>query len=380
MKFIKLAIPLFSALVCTHGQATAGLVLGSELNNFSIFSGTYMSGGDAAKVYGNVLASTYGSTGANSTIFGNFQSGNVGTAGAHATIFGNFQSFLDGTAGANATVNGNFQAGTTGTTGANATVNGNFLSGGAGTTGANSTVTGSFKAGGVNAQGAGATIGGTVGIPTLADTTTMQNAMTSEMALVKSQVVAAKSAMTSMGTGTALAATMTVDSTFYAGVYSAASWSTTAGTTLYLDGQNKADQTWIFNIMDILSTGASTKIELINAGAGSHVFWNTGGYASLGASSTFLGDIFATDYISVGADAYQKNLLGSACGGLFSATSYVSVGAGAQIGSGGCSAFTSVTSSVPEPETYSLLLAGLALLTIFKRRHTAKAASASWNA
>ncbi len=374
MKFIKLAIPLLSALVCTHGQATAGVVLGSELNNFSIFSGTYVSTGDGAKAYGNVLASTYGTTGANSTIFGNFQSGDVGTAGAYAKVFGNFQSFLDGTTGANSTINGNFQAGTTGTTGANATINGNFLSGAAGTTGANSIITGSFNAGGVVAQGAGATIGGPVGVPTMADTTSMQSAMTSKMALVKGQVVAAQSAMTSMGTGTALAATMTVDTIFNAGVYSAASWSTTAGTTLTLDGQNQADQTWIFNITDILSTGASTKIELINAGANSHVFWNTGGYASLGASSTFLGDIFATTYISVGADAYQKNLLGSACGGLFSATSYVSVGAGAQIGSGGCSASASITSSVPEPETYSLLLAGLALLTVFKRRHAAKSA------
>ena len=91
MKFIKLAIPLLSALVCTHGQATAGVVLGSELNNFSIFSGTYVSTGDGAKAYGNVLASTYGTTGANSTIFGNFQSGDVGTAGAYAKVFGNFR-------------------------------------------------------------------------------------------------------------------------------------------------------------------------------------------------------------------------------------------------------------------------------------------------
>jgi hypothetical protein len=373
MKFIKLAIPFISALVCTHGHAIAGVVLGSELSNFSIFSGTYVSTGDGATVYGNLLASTYGTTGANSTIFGNFQSGDVGTAGAYATVFGNFQSFLDGTTGANSTINGNFQAGSTGTTGANAIINGNFLSGGAGTTGANSIITGSLKAGGVVTQGEGATAG-SVGIPTLADTTILQNAMTSKMALVKGQVVAAQSALTSMGTGTALAATITVDTIFNAGVYSAASWSTTAGTTLFLDGQNQADQTWIFNITDSLSTGASTKIELINSGANSHVFWNTGGYASLGASSTFIGDIFATTYISVGADAYQKNLLDSACGGLFSATSYVSVGAGAQIGSGGCAASTSITSSVPEPETYSLLLAGLALVTVFKRRHTAKTA------
>ena len=309
-------------------------MLGSELISYSVLSGTYVSTGDSAMIYGNVLASTYGTTGANSIIYGNFQSGTIATAGAKAFIKGNFQAILDGTTGANSTVMGNFQTGTTGTTGAG------------------STIDGSFKAGGAVSFGATSHIIGAIGAATLVETATMSNAMKSSLALAKGQINTAKAELNKMGAGTLLAATMTVNTTLYAGVYSAASLSTTAGTTLYLDGQNKANQSWVFNITDILATGASTNMVLINAGVGSSVVWNTGGYASLGASSTFLGTILATDYISVGADVDFKNLANSACGGLYSATSYVSIGAGARIGSEGC--IPRPTSAiVPESASYA---------------------------
>jgi len=49
--------------------------------------------------------------------------------------------------------------------------------------------------------------------------------------------ITAKSSLTVMGLGIALAPIMTIDTTLFAGVYIAASWSTTAGTTLMLEGQ-----------------------------------------------------------------------------------------------------------------------------------------------
>ena len=172
-----------------------------------------------------------------------------------------------------------------------------------------------------------------------------------------------------MGSGTGLDPTMTSSTTLDAGVYSAASLSTTAGTTLYLDGHNLANQTWLFNITSILATGANTNIQLIHAGANAQVFWNTGGYVNLGAGSTFLGTILATDYISVGAHAYLKLLDDASCSSLFSLTSYVEIGAGAQVGSNGCSAPTNVVASpVPEPQTYALMLLGLGAIGLLSAR------------
>jgi hypothetical protein len=55
---------------------------------------------------------------------------------------------------------------------------------------------------------------------------------------------------------------MTVDTTLFAGVYSAASWFTTAGTTLTLDGQGQNDAMWLFNIEDILAFGGVSTVEL----------------------------------------------------------------------------------------------------------------------
>ncbi len=372
MKPMGLTVPLLAALLCLPVQATAASFFGSDLLNFSILSNTYVSTGDSATVYGNVLADTYGTTGANSRVFGNFQSGTVGTTGASAWIQGNFQSLLAGTIGAGSVLDGNFQSGLAGTTGAGSIIKGSFLSGGAGSTGAASSIYGDFSAGGAIEQGIGSSITGSMG--GTADTTAMTSAMRSSLASTKSQLDATKTALSGMGAGTGLAATMTVDTTFNAGVYSAASWSTTAGTTLTLDGQGKDDQTWVFNITDILATGAGTRIKLVNAGANAHVFWNTGGYASLGADSSFLGTVLATDYISVGANANLANLLGSACGGLFSSTSYVSVGAGAKVGSGGCASVTSIPTPVPEPESYAMLLAGLGLMGAIVRRRSPKSA------
>jgi hypothetical protein len=374
MKSIGFAIPVLAALVSAPALAATPKVLGTDLRSFSVLADTYVSTGDSATVYGNVLSGTYGTTGANSNIYGNFQTNTVATTGANALVKGNLQSTLAGTLGADSTVTGDFQTGAVGTMGAGALVNGNYVTGLAGTVGANAQVVGNFDVGGVRALGASATIGGTRGTTSLATTTDLTQALAGSLASAKTQLDAEKVTLSAMGTGTALAATMPTSTTFNAGVYSAASWTTTASTTLYLDGQNKANQTWVFNITDILSTGASSKIELINAGANSQIFWNTGGYASLGADSTFLGTVLATTYISVGANAVVSNLAGSACGGLFSSTSYVSIGAGARVGSGGCSAIASITSAVPESQSYAMLLAGLGLIGTITRRRSKKAA------
>lgn len=123
----------------------------------------------------------------------------------------------------------------------------------------------------------------------------------------------------------------------------------------------------VFNFADYLTTGASTKIVLINGGANDSTVWNTGSYASLGANASFFGTALASSYVSVGAETNVAGI-GASCGGLFSALSYVSAGAGAVIG--GVGGARPVVTGVPEPETYALMLSGLGLIGFVAKRRS----------
>ncbi|MGK5011763.1 ice-binding family protein [Janthinobacterium sp. MDB2-8] len=346
MKLPPATLALLVTLACTAAQARAeGVPLfGQSLDSASVF------------------AQTYATTGANSSVTGDIVSGDVATMGAASLLSGNLLSLGAATIGANAVVRGNMLSGGAATVGANASVTGKVEALGAVTLSASSTT-----------QGAGTLSA----LPLLAaiPTNVQSNAQ---------QVGAAQAALKNMGQGTALGTTMTLDTTLYPGVFTAANLSTTAGITLTLDGQNRRNQSWVFNIDDYLVTGAATKIVLINADASNSVIWNSGGYTSLGASGEFIGTVLAKDYVSVGAGTSVTGV-GSACGGIFSATSYVSTGDGARIGGNGCSGTgsgfdivdgTAVRSidipAVPEPSTYAMLVAGLALLGLMRQRKQAR--------
>jgi hypothetical protein len=126
----------------------------------------------------------------------------------------------------------------------------------------------------------------------------LPNVQSEGLSISKSQTT-----LTQIGSGKALSTTMTTDTTLYAGMYSVANLSKTAGTVIKSDGQNKPDQVWIFNIQDYLFTGASTNMLLINGDSGDRIIWNRGDYKSLGVSSRFTGTIFEHTYVSVGANA-----------------------------------------------------------------------------
>jgi hypothetical protein len=118
-------------------------------------------------------------------------------------------------------------------------------------------------------------------------------------------------------------------------VYNANSLTTSAGITLTLEGN---DIDWLFNITDMMTLGANTKIVLANGTTGSSVTWNLGGYASLGAGAEMIGTILASGYVTTGVDSKVTAANESSdtdtqsyCGGLFSATSYVTLGASATV-------------------------------------------------
>jgi hypothetical protein len=104
-------------------------------------------------------------------------------------------------------------------------------------------------------------------------------------------------------------------------VYNLASLTTGADVTLTLT----CGLDYVFNIADMLSLGAGSKIEMsdINGEAcftSNSVTWNLGGYASAGEDTVMIGDVLANGYISTGVNSTMN-------GKLHSETSYVTIGA-----------------------------------------------------
>jgi hypothetical protein len=73
--------------------------------------------------------------------------------------------------------------------------------------------------------------------------------------------------------------------------------------TLLLDAQGDRDAIWIFRIADTLTTAPDSAVRVINGGYDGKVFWQVGGSASLGARTTFVGNILAAVNISMDTGA-----------------------------------------------------------------------------
>ena len=394
MKHTKSALFLLTALAYAPVQVFATPLvnpyLGSDLAKLTVFAHTYTSTGAYSTVWGSTSSGDVATIGANAKVSGdmssvnasnvggdlakgawvggNLNSGGVTTTGDTAVVDGNIKSSGAATIGANAKVIGNLDAGGVTTTGDSAKVGGSIQSGGATTIGAHSKVTGNVASMGLLTISDN---GGSVGSSSSLSSTPVDSIWKDTLASAETKdakmTADTQAYLTAFGLGTALSTTMTTDTTLHAGVYSAANLSTTASTTLTLDGQGLDNQTWIFNITDYLVTGASSTVKLINAGVGSSVFWNTGGYASLGASSLFQGNIFAKTYISVGASTVVTGV-GKSCGGIYSATSYISTGDSSVVGAIGCTASEITTAAAPEPAILPLVLTGLAYIGFTSRR------------
>jgi hypothetical protein len=425
-KKTKLAVSLAVALALGSLEANAGIILGADLAELTVFSNTYTSTGANSIVHGSMLGGDVTSTGANAivngdvtsvgaanigagvaavtgvtaaaydpygtgTVDGNVISGGVLTIGG-ATGLGPIGPRISGsvistgasTVGAFSEVGGDMLSGGVATTGANSLVKGNVLSTGAASTGDNGDVQGNLSSGGIATIGANSDVTGSVygssivqsasattGSTSLTATAPDLSAVRTDVSTEANQVTAAQTELFNMGSGTNLAATIGT-TTLIAGIYSAASLSTTAGTTLTLQGDGSANQSWVFNIADILAFGGTTNVVMNNVGANASVYWNSyNGYITSGDGADVVGTLLAKTYVAVGANATVSDI-GTSCGAVYSATSYVSSGDSSIIGGNGCAAVSTIppVTSVPEPESFGMLLAALALFG-FKRSRKA---------
>ncbi|MDI5912948.1 ice-binding family protein [Streptomyces sp. 12257] len=85
--------------------------------------------------------------------------------------------------------------------------------------------------------------------------------------------------------------------TLVPGVYTASSGLGLTG-TLTLDAQDNPDAVWVFQVGSTLTTASASEVSLINGASPCNVFWKIGSSATLGTSSTFVGNILALTSIS----------------------------------------------------------------------------------
>lgn len=174
------------------------------------------------------------------------------------------------------------------------------------------------------------------------------------------------------------------------GVYTVLAGISNLTGTLTLDGGGNANAFWVFQMPSTLITSSGSTVNVINTGAGAGVYWDVGSSATLGSSTTFLGNILASTSISMNSDVTIS------CGRALAHTGAVTM-IGDRVNAGDCfgtGAFGSnglsggLTTSetggipvslpfvaatpVPEPGSLSLFAGGLAAVCMMRKRKSAK--------
>jgi hypothetical protein len=241
--------------------------------------------------------------------------------------------------GAGAGLQGNVLAGTYLTTGVSAELDGSTAAGTDTTIGADSVVLGDIKSGTGIEMGEGATSSS----ETLSTSEDIESAgRDGRQDLHEAQEFLGIYKDFSLEPGD-----IDTDTTFIAGAYRVSGLLTfTAGITITLDAQYVASE-FVFTVSNYITFGEGVKVEVINVGPDTvnSVTWNaTGGYVSVGAGASIVGTILANGYVSTGAGSTLTGI-NVDCGGVaFAATSYVSIGADATVGTG-------TGSCSPSPDT-----------------------------
>ena len=303
MRFQKRSIAAVSVLAAGALVASLSTSASAEISMKSllseemqqqqqIFAGSYMTGGATSTIYSNIIAGTYVTTGVNTTVDGSTSSGTDTTLGANSTVSGSVQSAGDSTLGSNSVVAGNVNSGVVTT----------FIDGA--TSGSESNDYYSAAA---------------------------------EMERGRNEITDVQQFLLRFaGNVTLPEATINTDTTFTQGIYTITGFmSVAADITITLDAQN-TDSEFIFNISKYLSFGENVQVRVVNATENVVVIWNAGGgYVTLGANADIVGNVLAQEYVSIGAQATIVGI-GADCGGaMYSATSYITIGAGGIVGTTG---------------------------------------------
>ncbi len=397
-----LAPALWSLAMHLPFPAAATQILGADLQKLTVFSATDTTTGASTIIFGSGMAGGIATFGSGSSVWGDFSAvgatslggsssvlnGHLTSAGAISIdagtiVAGAIVTGAAATIGAGSTVGGHVHAAAAATVGAEARVAGDVLAGAAATIGADASVAGAVGAVAAITLGAGSSVGSQHTLDTAPVDGVVLAARLSDAASANQvQVAAAQSAFALMTTTTFLASAMAGDTLLPAGVYSADSLSIAASATLTLDGFYDPNRYWVFNIGNDFTTGALSRIVLLGGASGNSIIWNIGGFASLGADSQLRGTVLARSYVSVGANAGVTGV-GGTCGGVFSALSYVTLGAGTTMGDSACRGiddnfergddgvavhFIESVAPLPEPSTWMMSIAGFSLLGVSLRR------------
>ncbi|MEI8066960.1 MAG: ice-binding family protein [Actinomycetes bacterium] len=151
------------------------------------------------------------------------------------------------------------------------------------------------------------TIQGDVGMsPTISYTDTGSLTLSSGIRFNDANTAAAIAAANSAYASAAAAAPATAITTdlgaltLVPGTYAASAGLNLNG-TLTLDGQNNSSSVFILQTPATLTTGAASRVTLINGAQACNVFWQSGSNAALGANSDFKGTILSNANISLGS-------------------------------------------------------------------------------
>ncbi|MFT5635757.1 MAG: putative acyltransferase (DUF342 family) [Cognaticolwellia sp.] len=397
LKIINILLSISACTVFFTAQASFQPLLGSDLNNQSLYASGYIAMGARTTVGGNVQSADAITLGADAIVGGNIEAGTAVTLGATAGVNGYIQAGSTATLGAGTTVQDSIQAGTTMTLGASVNVAGDLVASTTVTIGASTEIGGDVLAGTTVTVGASSIFHGNVDAGTTTtigadvqidgDLTANSSLVPPPSPVVKNQedlITSVQTTIKDLGTGTELVSTTfgVNDETLESGIYSTINYLTIAiGKTLTLDGKG-VDGTWVFNISNYLSFAADSKVILKNVTDNSSIIWNVlgdkpgaAGYTQLGAGAEARGYIFAKGFVQTGANAMIAGI-GNDCGGAYSATNFVEFGADSVIGVEGCtngnvtSANGNVTSAtVPEPASIWLLGLGFLGLIVMSRRN-----------
>jgi len=138
---------------------------------------------------------------------------------------------------------------------------------------------------------------------------------------------------------------------------------------LTLDAEGNPNPVFVFQIGTTLTTASNSSVGFVNGGQGLSVFWQVGSSATLGTTTSFLGNILALSSITLNTGA---NIV---CGRALARNEAVTMDTN-NIDPSGCAATSGSSSSssssggnnVPEPGTSAMLGLGLLLFICGNRR------------